>query len=185
VLGLLLCACGPTPEEVIDSGPGEGSSGTGPSDGGSTVTDGPGTTGPVADGSAGSGTGAPQSTSSDGGTTDPVDPGTTAPGSSSGEPPGSTGPASTSGEPASSSSGDPPTCDELYGMAPGYELCSESDTECAFDVDSNDDTCTSVCQSYGGTCIDAISNPSGGGCTENGPADCGVMHNTVICICSK
>jgi hypothetical protein len=191
-MGLLL-GCGLGPSEVVGVYEGQGSTSTGGSSGGTRgggdVTAG---TGPIADGSAGSGTGMPQSTTDEGDTTHAVDPSTTDPGTTSLSPPESTStgpdPGSTSDLPGESSSDGempPPSCDDLFGLAVGYELCFEDDVQCGFDVDMLGNSCATICGSFGAACLGAIDNPGAGGCTENGPEGCDIVHGTEICICAK
>lgn len=188
MVGLVL-GCGPAPGEVVGVYQGQdSSSGSVASDGpsGGITSDG---TGPVADGSASSGTGMPAVTSGDG-TTAPVDPSTTDPGTSSGDPLESTGPVTTS-EPGSSSGEPPPppTCDELFGTASGYVLCMHDATSCTFNVNPNGNTCTTICDSYGQTCLGGIDNPGDAGteCMIQGPFDCddGSGKSSTICICTR
>lgn len=182
-----MLGCGPAPGEVVGVYEGQDSSSgrvasDGPS-GGSGIS---GSSGPVADGSAGSGTGPAPGTSD---TTATVDPSTSGPGTTTTvDPTDSTGPAVTTVDP-STSSGDPPpppTCDDLFGSAPGYELCFEDDMQCGFDLDTGDQSCNTVCASFGSTCLGAFDNPGGsGGCSQEGVDDCNTVHNTEICVCSR
>lgn len=175
-LGLLL-GCGLAPSEVVDvyEGPGSASSGE-PTSGSSG--EGPGSTGPVADGTGGS-TAVDGGSSGEGGsTTMGVEPGT----GTTGDPPS---PSSSGDSPPDPSTGEEPDCDDIYGNAPGYELCTETEDECRFDANLGGGSCNDMCSMYGGTCIGAHGNPFGGGCFFTGIDDCEDTPDTEICICSK
>lgn len=177
--GALLMGCTPTPPEVVDVYDGKGGSGSG--SGGAGSSDGlSATSGPVATGSAGSGSGP----GVDGSTSGPVDPSST----TDDPPAGSTGPGST-GEAAESSSGDPIplTCDEIFSGATGYHLCEFDDESCSFSVTTGGQSCTTICGTYGQTCLGALDNPAPPAyCTVEGSYDCGgTSKGTTICICSR
>ena len=148
-----------------------------------------GSTGSTVDGSLDSGT--LPLTSSDGSTTHPIEPGTTEQGTttSSGTAE-STGPMPTTGETGSTSM-EPaaPTCDELFGTAPGYVLCMEDAVSCSFNVGPNGNTCTTICNSYGQVCLGGLDNPNGAGteCMIQATLDCadGSGKANTICICSR
>jgi hypothetical protein len=164
--------CGPAPSEVI--GPPHGSSAAG-SDGSGGGTSGGATrgdTGPVADASAGSGT--PDTTQ--GNATEPVDAGTTS----------ATGRGTT--DTSSSDGAAPATCDEIFGAAPGYVLCEFDDTSCRFNVTTGGQSCTTICASYGQTCLDALDNPStmAEACVVQGGSTCGnSSKSTTLCVCTR
>ncbi len=177
-MGLLL-GCSPVPTEIVGGSEGAGSTtgtGTGPSD-----ASGPTSTGPVAEGSAGSGPGMP---TGDTGTTASVDPVTTDPDTSSADDAPVTG--SSSGDP-SSSSGDPPTCDRLFGGAMGYTPCGEDETSCTFALDSNYANCNTLCGMFGHTCLRGHDNPDGLSCVIQGDLACDQAEgsDTTICVCAK
>jgi hypothetical protein len=183
-LGLLL-GCGPAPPEVVGVYDG---SGTTSSSGGSTAptTHGaPGSTGPVADGSGGStsvGTIDVAGSESDA-TTQAVDPETDTSATTSTDE--STSVASTTDEPVGTTTGASQSCDDIYGMAPGYQLCVELDAQCNFDADLGGGDCSTMCSNYGGICLGALGNSSGGGCFVLGIDACDSTAETEICICSK
>jgi hypothetical protein len=85
-----------------------------------------------------------------------------------------------------STTGTGPTCDELYGMAPDYLLCMETDSECHFNATTDGSNCNAMCAIFMGTCIGAIDNP-GGGCAGDPAAmdTCDTNRFNEICICSK
>jgi len=193
VVGLLL-GCGLDPSEVMEVYQGQGSSsgsgsGESSSSGGTSAG-----TGPIADGTAGSDTGMPPATSEVGDTTGPVDPETTAPGTTTEPPAESTGPEpGTTTDPSTSSSSDggmpPASCDELFDTASGYVLCMHDAGSCSFNVLTNGQTCTTICNGFGQTCLGGLDNPSGAGteCMIQGMLDCssGASKSSTICICTR
>ncbi len=161
---------------------------------GSTTTNGatsdiPDGTGPIAEGSAGSGTsggpGPGTTTTSpppDGSTTEPADESTT-----TDEPPSDSS-SSTTGRPSGSSSGGEVllTCDQIFDTATDYLLCDSDDTSCSFSVTTGNQSCDTICMSFGETCLGANDNPGGASCTIQGPYGCGdTSKGTTICICSR
>ena len=172
----LLPGCAPVPTELAGSSDGTADASTGPASTSATPT--PGSTSaedPEMSGSGGQGA----DTSSDGDTTAGVQLGT-----STGET-ASTGPTTTGEEPGSSSGSPPPSCDELYGAAPGYLLCMETPDECHFAAATNGGNCNAMCSMFQGTCIDAFDNSAG--CTVLVPNldDCTTNRGTEICVCSR
>lgn len=119
----------------------------------------------------------------DGGSTD--DGGTTMT-ASTGE--AESGGTTTGSDGASSSSGSAITCDEMYGTAPDYILCMETDSECHFNATTNG-SCNELCPMYGGACIEAFDNPNTAGqeCEANPAAGdtCSTSRTTGLCVCSK
>ena len=93
------------------------------------------------------------------------------------------------GEAAESSSGDPIplTCDEIFSGATGYHLCEFDDESCSFSVTTGGQSCTTICGTYGQTCLGALDNPAPPAyCTVEGSYDCGgTSKGTTICICSR
>jgi hypothetical protein len=186
VLGLLP-GCGIIPSEVVDVYDGPGTSSSGGSTAGQSDADDRGSTGPVADGSAGSGTGMPEVTGNEDNPTEPVDPETTAPGTTSEVPPDPS--TSDDGPPdPSTTTGAPADCNTMYGGAASYFLCEETADSCRFSVDvMGISNCTAVCTAFGGTCLDAFDNPGGGQeCVVQGDLDCNYIGKvTTLCLCSK
>lgn len=180
--------CGPIGSEVVEIYDGQSSASSG--SGSATLGGGSGdrgSTGPVADGS-GSATAAGASTGmvTQGGTTQGVDPGTSTGNASATSDATSAG--SSSEGPMGTSTGDPPTCAEIFGAASGYVLCMEDASSCAFNVNTGMNSCTTICSTYGETCLDAIDNPGGAGteCTVQGPSFCdNNSKGTTICVCSR
>lgn len=179
---MAVLGCTPTPPEVVDVYEGQTATDSGSSGGPGATSTMPGSTSSVADGSGGSGTG-PGPAGSGGTTGDPLDPGTT------GQSMGSTGPGSTT-DPLGGSTGDgmPPSCDEVFDTAPGYELCSSDDTSCGFAVVTKGDSCTTICSSFGQACLGALDNPGqdGDACFVQGDYSCEATNKGfTICICSR
>ncbi len=116
----------------------------------------------------------------DGDTTQGVEPGTT-----TGQPV-ATGDGSSTGGGTGSTGASAPTCDELYGSAPGYLLCDESQDECTFSAQINGGSCSDLCTSFGATCIAAYDNGAGDSCVVQSLSDtCFTLRVTEICVCSK
>jgi hypothetical protein len=174
VLGLV-AACSPVPSEVVavhdseSTGATTGEHGSGGPAGTGSVTEGSGSA-TAAEGSTGAGSRGD---------------GTTEPGTSTALPEASTGTASTGNDRDDSPTTGDESCTEIYGRAPGFELCSESDDACTFDVDLGSGDCDAICTTYGGTCVGAFGNASAGGCTQTGMDDCSYTANTEICVCTK
>jgi hypothetical protein len=189
-MGLLL-GCGPTPSEVLGGNEGSAGSSTGTSStSGGTTRGASSGSGPGVEGT-GDVTGIDPDTTGSDGTTQGVQPGTSTgneatSSTSTGGEPGST---STGGEPGSSSAGPSPSCDELYGGAPGYILCMESDSECRFNATTGGGDCNMMCAQFLGTCIEAFDNPNDPGdeCDIVRPNsdDCNTDRGTELCVCSK
>jgi hypothetical protein len=81
-----------------------------------------------------------------------------------------------------------PTCDDVFGDLPGYELCDESVDSCTFDVDTNQTPCRQICSDRGTVCTGVLANPTQGGCEvvdTDPPHDCDTNQATEICICSR
>jgi hypothetical protein len=180
-IGMVL-GCGPTPSEVVGTADGS----TGPSTSTST-TSGPPMLGssssgaPGADGS-GDATGQSADTSSDGGTTMGVQPATST---------GEAASTSTGTDPAGTSTGvDPgPSCDDLFGAAPGYIYCMETPAACYFNADTGGSNCNAMCTMLGSVCVEAFDNPNEAGqeCVMiRGSTDtCDTNRGTELCACSK
>ncbi len=85
-----------------------------------------------------------------------------------------------------------PSCADLFGNTPEFQLCDGSDTTCSFNVLTNNErTCNDVCESVeGSTCVGAIDN-EGSSCIERPPGvsaepdTCESQQGTSICICSR
>lgn len=111
----------------------------------------------------------------------------------------STGPAGTStggtvSSTGASSTGEPvsPSCAELYGAAPQYIPCDETEDSCSFSAHTGSlrpNNCDSMCQAYGGTCMMAFDNYNAAGMEcdviEGSNDDCTSTRSTELCVCSK
>lgn len=176
----LLLGCGPGPSEV--TAPLDGTTGPSTSTASTGMASTPGSSSmeaSTADGSGGA-TGQGAAASSDGGTTQGVLAET-----STGEV-ASTGLAGTSsGGESSSSTGAPPSCDDLYGMAPDYELCMETPDQCHFAATTAGDDCNAMCSLFGGACIDAFDNSTGCAIIRPDMDTCDTNRGSEICVCSR
>jgi hypothetical protein len=76
----------------------------------------------------------------------------------------------------------PITCQAMYGAADSFDLCEETNNSCRFYVRTNEDSCTNLCASFGGNCIDNYDGNCGSGIGSQG---CDVVHFDQVCICSK
>ncbi len=175
--------CTPLPAEVDTSIGTQGHGSTTAADGTTTsgestlpdsMADGEGSTTVVTSSSEGS-------TSPVDGTDDSVDP-STGPGPDDDTTTTTTDPSST-GEPVP-----PPSCDELYGAAPDYILCMETERECHFNATTNGH-CHDMCMSLGGLCLGAFNNPNDPGdecmIIEPNTDTCSTVRGTEICVCNK
>ncbi|MCX4241058.1 hypothetical protein [Paraliomyxa miuraensis] len=187
VLGLA-SSCGVPPGEIGGSSHGDGDSSSTASAGTTATSQGNGT-GPVADGSGDATQGSQGTSSADGGTTQGVDP--TAGSSSSSDASSGTDEGTTVGVGDSGgttdtgeSTGPAPSCDELYGTAPGYELCMETEDECHFNADTAGGNCFDMCASLGGTCLDAFDNSTACVILSFGD-DCFTNRTNEICVCNR
>ncbi len=75
----------------------------------------------------------------------------------------------------------PPTCEEMYGTATNFDLCEETTNSCRFYVMTNEDTCTNLCSSFGGECIDNYDGDCSSGIGSQG---CDIVHYDQVCICT-
>lgn len=78
----------------------------------------------------------------------------------------------------------PVKCDDKYGAAPGYVLCSETGATCRFNAKTGGGTCKQICTSLGGTCLWAEDNNTEP-CVPVGTDTCDSLRSTEICTCSK
>ncbi len=78
------------------------------------------------------------------------------------------------------------TCDDMFSTAPGYELCSEDEDSCSFNVALEGKNCGAACKTLGSTCIGAIDNNEEPcvGIPETGD-DCTTVRQSNICICAR
>lgn len=79
------------------------------------------------------------------------------------------------------------TCDELFGQAPGYQLCSEDDLGCSFNVSLEGQTCTAACLLLQSTCLGAFDNESIAPCApiEATGDTCDTPRSSEICVCAR
>ncbi len=201
---LMLAGCNGLLDEVEQpsgSGSASASSSTGATPGTTNTT----TSGPVVDGDGGGSTDSTSTTStpsdSTGSSTSAGSTGTTgdmSTGSTGDMSTGTTGDMSTgsTGDMSTGSTGDMstgstggPTCDDLYGMAPGYVLCIETPTECHFNATTAGGNCNEMCTLFMGTCLAAFDNPNDPGLEcdiiEPNTDDCTTNRGTEICVCDK
>lgn len=188
LLGLLL-GCAPTPSEVVGTGDGGGSSTSTASTSGTMLPSTSDDTDPQAD-ATGSATGLGTDTSSDGGTSQGVQPDTSTGEVTTGEI--TTGGTTTTGSDPSSTStgtdlstGADPSCDALFGTAPGYLYCTETPDACHFNADTGGGNCNQMCASLDSTCVAAFDNSHA--CTIIRPNmdTCETNRSTEICACAK
>ncbi len=77
------------------------------------------------------------------------------------------------------------TCMELYGLAPEYQLCSETPDYCAFNAKTDGGNCQEMCALYGGTCLAAYDNNDSDVCISEGEDTCLTNRRNEICVCSR
>jgi hypothetical protein len=78
------------------------------------------------------------------------------------------------------------SCAELFGSAPEFLLCGETDTTCSFNAFTDGGTCEQMCGSLGSTCTGATDN-DGSSCNAiPGSADtCQTPRQNEICTCAR
>jgi len=77
------------------------------------------------------------------------------------------------------------TCDQLFGTASGYLLCSEAADRCEFAILINGLTCADLCQSFGRGCVGAFGNVDPNRCTHVGTETCSMARTDEICVCAR
>jgi len=79
-----------------------------------------------------------------------------------------------------------PTCFDIYGAAPGYVLCEETLSTCEFNANTGGGNCDTMCQSYGGACLEAFDNIDPV-CERRGywGDDCSSNRGNEICVCTR
>lgn len=77
-------------------------------------------------------------------------------------------------------------CDEAFSLAPGYELCTEDEASCSFNVATAGGTCADACLALDTTCLAAIDNNEipCEGIPETGDT-CDTARASEICVCAR
>lgn len=75
-------------------------------------------------------------------------------------------------------------CADIFGDAPGFNLCMEDAQSCYFFVILNEMSCTDICESFGRPCIGAFSD-NNDGCPIGESRLCDDPATDRICVCSK
>jgi hypothetical protein len=88
---------------------------------------------------------------------------------------------------SSASTGPTRSCNDEYGLAPGYVFCAETATYCDFNLTTGQGatSCGATCTQYGGACIIEMDNL--GDCDLNSPDTfpCTDSHfGTTLCRCT-
>lgn len=118
---------------------------------------------------------------------------------SGGQDPSTTNPVDGSGDPESS--GPPPSmtdtggssstgpmmgmCDDLFGAAPGYELCEETPESCSFNATTGGGSCDDMCMMFNSTCVTAFNNDMSDCASQMAEVMCSEVANDNICVCAK
>jgi hypothetical protein len=76
------------------------------------------------------------------------------------------------------------SCDTLYSGASMYVFCTEGPSSCTFAA-ATLGTCTTVCLTFGGTCLDADDNGTEPCVATNTLDTCATARQTAICTCSR
>jgi hypothetical protein len=77
-------------------------------------------------------------------------------------------------------------CDVLFGQAPGYQLCSEDEVSCSFNVNLAGETCTAACQMLQTTCLGAFDNNDDLCLPVEATGDtCDTTRSSEICVCAR
>jgi hypothetical protein len=82
----------------------------------------------------------------------------------------------------------PQNCDQLFGGAPGYQICEEKQGSCRFYVQTNNASCHATCGKYGVKCLGAQNNVTYTECSVDifDSITCSTQNYTdQICECSK
>jgi len=111
-------------------------------------------------------------------------------GGAGGKATGGAGGAESGGAPGAGGSsgmgGGPTTCATRYGSLPGYLLCKETAQQCRFvQATSTAQTCTAVCTSRGGTCVQADNGDPGSCTVTNAMVGCDAALASSICVCTR
>ncbi len=78
------------------------------------------------------------------------------------------------------------TCEMLFGAAPGYQLCSENDLSCSFNVNLAGETCTIACERLETTCLEAFDNADDLCAPIEATGDnCDTARGSEICVCAR
>jgi hypothetical protein len=78
-----------------------------------------------------------------------------------------------------------PSCDQGYGLLPGYTLCRQSPTECEFMTTGASATCRELCTAAGSNCLAAYDDVAMD-CVRAGDIGCdSSAHQTFICVCAR
>lgn len=78
-------------------------------------------------------------------------------------------------------------CDDAFAVAPGYQLCSEDETSCRFNVATAGGTCAEACEMLGSTCLSAEANEDVDLCLPIADLmeTCDSPRNSEICVCQR
>ncbi len=78
-----------------------------------------------------------------------------------------------------------PTCETTYGSITGVsQVCAQTATTCDLRYSSNTSSCTKICLTGGGVCINAYNNS--GTCGRGPQIGCDdSSHFSAICVCSR
>ena len=77
---------------------------------------------------------------------------------------------------------DDAACNELFGSALSYRLCSQDLLTCTFSVRINGGTCDSLCESYGRRCVTSFGNDLDS-CVPIVEEACDLARTDQICVC--
>ena len=79
-----------------------------------------------------------------------------------------------------------PSCLDLFGTAPEFQLCDGTDETCSFNALTGGGTCEEMCASLGSYCVAAQSNDGPDRCVDSGnPDTCTTPRGTEICTCAR
>jgi hypothetical protein len=77
-------------------------------------------------------------------------------------------------------------CDDRFGAAPGYQLCSEDATSCSFNVNTAGGTCAEACLALESECLAAYDNEVDLCVPVEATGDtCDTPRSTEICVCAR
>ncbi len=81
------------------------------------------------------------------------------------------------------------SCDEIFGSAPDYQLCSEDANSCTFYsrlFNGDDFVCQDACGTFDSECLDGFADTDlGDKCEIDTEEGCESPHEDQICVCSR
>ncbi|HEU5058131.1 MAG TPA: hypothetical protein VFU21_16480 [Kofleriaceae bacterium] len=91
--------------------------------------------------------------------------------------------------PGEDSGGQAVSCEEAFGAAPDFVLCSSTETSCTFYtrlLDGVEFTCSDACTEFDSACLDGLADDDSADdkCVVDQDEDCQQLHEDQICVCA-